>query len=185
MPWRVLLLTCLLFQDELPYNDFFEYYGPDYRLHITPSNMENMNTKKYLDATTVRVLRCERAAVPPTSALTSLVVCAQTRLFEFLHELEIAPGAQIQTGATTSSTPKILDVRVAKGEGDPDKRESGMLCVQRRAFPCRCTVWCPHMRRDHTQPQRPMPELIMMQNITVTPRTLTEQMAWRTRRTWT
>ena len=36
-------------QDELPYNDYFEYYGPDYRLHITPSNMENRNSRKYLE----------------------------------------------------------------------------------------------------------------------------------------
>ena len=35
--------------DVLPFNDYFEYYGPDYRLHITPSNMENMNTKGDLE----------------------------------------------------------------------------------------------------------------------------------------
>lgn len=33
----------------LPFNNYFEYYGPDYRLHITPSNMENQNSKKHLD----------------------------------------------------------------------------------------------------------------------------------------
>jgi histone deacetylase 1/2 len=36
-------------QDELPYNDYFEYYAPDFKLHITPSNMENLNTPEYLD----------------------------------------------------------------------------------------------------------------------------------------
>mmetsp|Transcript_957 Transcript_957/g.2635 ORF Transcript_957/g.2635 Transcript_957/m.2635 type:complete len:428 (-) Transcript_957:162-1445(-) len=35
--------------DELPYNDYFEYYAPDFKLHITPSNMENLNTPEYLD----------------------------------------------------------------------------------------------------------------------------------------
>ena len=30
--------------DELPYNDYLGYYGPDYKLHLQPSNMENMNT---------------------------------------------------------------------------------------------------------------------------------------------
>lgn len=34
---------------ELPYNDYFEYYGPDFKLHITPSNMSNHNTPEYLD----------------------------------------------------------------------------------------------------------------------------------------
>ncbi len=36
-------------EDELPYNDYLEYYGPDYRLHYTPSNMENQNSKEYLE----------------------------------------------------------------------------------------------------------------------------------------
>jgi len=35
--------------DELPFNDYYEYYGPDFSLHITPSNMENQNTLKYLE----------------------------------------------------------------------------------------------------------------------------------------
>uniref|UniRef100_A0AAY4BEK9 histone deacetylase n=1 Tax=Denticeps clupeoides TaxID=299321 RepID=A0AAY4BEK9_9TELE len=30
--------------DELPYNDYFEYFGPDFKLHISPSNMTNQNT---------------------------------------------------------------------------------------------------------------------------------------------
>ena len=34
---------------ELPYNDYFEYYGPEFKLHITPSNMTNHNTNEYLD----------------------------------------------------------------------------------------------------------------------------------------
>lgn len=35
--------------NELPYNDYFEYYGPDYKLHISPSNMPNQNSNEYLD----------------------------------------------------------------------------------------------------------------------------------------
>jgi len=35
--------------DQLPYNDYLEYYGPDYRLHIEPSNMDNQNSTAYLD----------------------------------------------------------------------------------------------------------------------------------------
>jgi len=34
---------------ELPYNDYFEYYGPDFKLHISPSNMPNQNSSDYLD----------------------------------------------------------------------------------------------------------------------------------------
>ena len=35
--------------NELPYNDYFEYFGPDFKLHISPSNMGNQNTTEYLD----------------------------------------------------------------------------------------------------------------------------------------
>lgn len=35
--------------NELPYNDYFEYFGPDFKLHISPSNMTNQNTPDYLD----------------------------------------------------------------------------------------------------------------------------------------
>eukprot|EP01097_Dermamoeba_algensis_P011508 TRINITY_DN8929_c0_g1_i1.p1 TRINITY_DN8929_c0_g1~~TRINITY_DN8929_c0_g1_i1.p1 ORF type:complete len:447 (-),score=82.62 TRINITY_DN8929_c0_g1_i1:148-1488(-) len=56
--------------DDLPYNEYIEYYGPDFRLHINPTNMENLNSKKYLE-------RC------------------RAQLMEHLRHLEAAPGAPI------------------------------------------------------------------------------------------
>ena len=35
--------------DDLPYNDYIEYYGPDFRLHIPSTNMENANSREYLE----------------------------------------------------------------------------------------------------------------------------------------
>lgn len=35
--------------DKLPYHEYYEYFGPDYSLHVPPSNMENQNTKRDLD----------------------------------------------------------------------------------------------------------------------------------------
>ncbi|KAJ7296151.1 hypothetical protein O6H91_08G043000 [Diphasiastrum complanatum] len=37
--------------DKLPYNDYYGYFGPDYTLHVAPSNMENRNTKSDLEFT--------------------------------------------------------------------------------------------------------------------------------------
>ncbi|GAB2213284.1 hypothetical protein Drorol1_Dr00021308 [Drosera rotundifolia] len=34
---------------KLPYNEYYEYFGPDYNLHINPSNMENQNSAKDLE----------------------------------------------------------------------------------------------------------------------------------------
>jgi len=36
--------------NEIPYNDYFEYYAPDFKLHLTPSpTMENLNEARELD----------------------------------------------------------------------------------------------------------------------------------------
>lgn len=57
--------------NELPYNDYFEYFGPDFKLHISPSNMSNTNSSEYLEK--IRAL-----------------------LFENLRMLPHAPGVQMQ-----------------------------------------------------------------------------------------
>lgn len=57
--------------NELPYNDYFEYFGPDFKLHISPSNMTNTNATEYLEK-------------------------IKNRLFENLRMLPHAPGVQVQ-----------------------------------------------------------------------------------------
>ena len=44
-------------QDTLPYNDYFDYYGPEYRLHLPVSNMENQNSAGYLEEIKITVLQ--------------------------------------------------------------------------------------------------------------------------------
>ena len=43
-------------EDALPVNEYYEYFGPEYRLHFTPSNMENANTPDYLQKLLVALL---------------------------------------------------------------------------------------------------------------------------------
>ncbi|UYV76912.1 HDAC2 [Cordylochernes scorpioides] len=57
-------------ENELPYNDYFEYFGPDYKLHISPSNMVNQNSPDYLER-------------------------IRTRLFENLRMLPHTPSVQM------------------------------------------------------------------------------------------
>lgn len=79
-------------KDALPYNDYFEYYGPDYRLHMPVSNMENLNSREYLDH-------------------------IKNQLFDILGQVEAVPGTQIQTGAPgTTSVPPAIE----QPEDDPD-----------------------------------------------------------------
>lgn len=34
---------------EIPVNEYYEYFGPDYELDVKSSNTEDMNTRGYLD----------------------------------------------------------------------------------------------------------------------------------------
>ena len=44
--------------NNIPYNDFFEYYAPDFKLHLTPSvTQENHNKPEHLQAITTRILQ--------------------------------------------------------------------------------------------------------------------------------
>jgi len=111
-------------QDELPFNDFFEYYGPDYRLHITPSNMENMNSRKYLDSTTVRGRFV--AVWSLCACCLSTLFSPQTLLYQLLKDIEPAPSVQIQTGATDHTPPPFVTTSSRRAEeGDPDVRDNG------------------------------------------------------------
>jgi len=82
--------------NELPYNDYFEYFGPDFKLHISPSNMNNQNTTDYLHK-------------------------IRQRMFENLRMLPHAPGvqmAEIPPDGITADSDDEGDKR------DPDKRTS-------------------------------------------------------------
>ena len=57
--------------NDLPYNDYFEYYGPDFHLHITPTNQSNQNSNEYLEN-------------------------VKTKVFENLRNLPFAPGQQMR-----------------------------------------------------------------------------------------
>jgi histone deacetylase 1/2 len=44
-------------QDKLPDNEYYGYFGPDYTLNYSPSNMENKNSRAYLDSIRVKLLQ--------------------------------------------------------------------------------------------------------------------------------
>uniref|UniRef100_A0A3P9LA67 Histone deacetylase n=1 Tax=Oryzias latipes TaxID=8090 RepID=A0A3P9LA67_ORYLA len=81
--------------NELPYNDYFEYFGPDFKLHISPSNMTNQNTNDYLEK-------------------------IKQRLFENLRMLPHAPGVQMQPIPEDAVQEDSGD----EDEEDPNKRIS-------------------------------------------------------------
>ncbi|BAT76047.1 Histone deacetylase [Vigna angularis] len=42
--------------NKLPYNEYYEYFGPDYTLYVDPSNMENLNTPKDMEKIRITLL---------------------------------------------------------------------------------------------------------------------------------
>lgn len=60
--------------DELPYNQYYEYYGPDFNLHIQPSNMENQNTPNYLQKQQAVLLEALKSLPAAPSVQYSYVV---------------------------------------------------------------------------------------------------------------
>ncbi|CAF93492.1 unnamed protein product [Tetraodon nigroviridis] len=82
--------------DELPYNDYFEYFGPDFKAaHSVHRNMTNQNTQEYMDK-------------------------IKQRLFENLRMLPHAPGVQMQAIPEDA----VPDDNVDEDTEDPDKRLS-------------------------------------------------------------
>jgi len=94
-------------KDALPYNDYFEYYGPDYRLHMPVSNMENLNTAEDLDKVKVQ-------------------------LFDILKQIEPVPGAQIQTGSSMAAVLDMSPPEVDEDKLSPDERQ---LDTERKEHP--------------------------------------------------
>lgn len=39
--------------ENLPFNDNLEYYGPEFKLTVPNNNMENQNSREYLERTTL------------------------------------------------------------------------------------------------------------------------------------
>ncbi|KAF8536930.1 hypothetical protein BDD12DRAFT_746711 [Trichophaea hybrida] len=58
---------------ELPYSDFYEYFGPDYELDVRPSNMENLNSREYLEKIKMQVLsNLERTRHAPSVQMSDV-----------------------------------------------------------------------------------------------------------------
>ncbi|KKZ66062.1 histone deacetylase 1/2 [[Emmonsia] crescens] len=58
---------------ELPYNDYYEYFSPDYELDVRPSNMDNANSKEYLDKIRIQVIEnLKRTAFAPSVQMTDV-----------------------------------------------------------------------------------------------------------------
>ncbi|EKG13181.1 Histone deacetylase superfamily [Macrophomina phaseolina MS6] len=58
---------------QLPYNDYFDYFAPDFELDVRPSNMDNANSPEYLDKIRTQVIEnIKRTAFAPSVQMTDV-----------------------------------------------------------------------------------------------------------------
>lgn len=111
--------------NELPYNDYFEYFGPDFKLHISPSNMANQNTPEYLEK--IKYARsCSIFCLYSTTSelkfhYSAIFINFRTRLFENLRMLPHAPGVQVQAIPEDGA---VIEDSEAEEKTNPDERLS-------------------------------------------------------------
>lgn len=53
--------------EEIPVNEYYEYFGPDYKLDVRSSNMEDLNTPAYLNRVKSIVMENLRSLGGPPS----------------------------------------------------------------------------------------------------------------------
>uniref|UniRef100_A0A3Q2X5J1 Histone deacetylase 2 n=1 Tax=Haplochromis burtoni TaxID=8153 RepID=A0A3Q2X5J1_HAPBU len=94
--------------DELPYNDYFEYFGPDFKLHISPSNMTNQNSQEYMDK--IKYVKCE-----------TICFLSRTARIPSLELLEIWNNC----GKRMLLTIRATDKRIACDEEFSDSEDEG------------------------------------------------------------
>ncbi|KAF2404225.1 hypothetical protein EJ06DRAFT_526309 [Trichodelitschia bisporula] len=56
----------------IPYNDYYEYFGPDYELNVRPSNMDNANSPEYLEKIKNQVIDNLRRTAAPSTQMTDV-----------------------------------------------------------------------------------------------------------------
>ena len=95
--WTMETAVCLgkTLEDDLPYNDYFEYFAPSYKLHVDTTTMENRNTRSYLES-------------------------VEAKLMEYLRDLEPAPGVAIETGSAAHTATPAAQAAPSAREEDPD-----------------------------------------------------------------
>ena len=99
--------------NDIPYNDYYEYYAPNYDLHLQPeSSMENLNTKELLDSVRIDLLQQLQELKGAPSVAMHQVPPLFTRRPTNDHD----HNAKNQQDTTNEE---------AEDEDDPDVREIG------------------------------------------------------------
>lgn len=73
--------------DKMPQHEYYEYFGPDYALHVAPSNMENKNSRQLLEE-------------------------IRNKLLDNLSKLQHAPSVQFQERPPDTELPEVFSAAI-------------------------------------------------------------------------
>ncbi|KAF3935278.1 hypothetical protein ABW19_dt0204833 [Dactylella cylindrospora] len=108
---------------QLPYCDFYEYFAPDYELDVRPSNMENLNSKEYLEKILTSVIaNLERTKAAPSVQKTDIPMEHEHLRDDQEGELD---DLDEEMNADSRRSQRRSDKRVAK-EGELDESDDDM-----------------------------------------------------------
>jgi histone deacetylase 1/2 len=109
---------------QLPFNDYYEYFAPDYELDVRPSNMENANSHDYLHKIKSTVIdNIRRTGRPSVEAFTNIPNNPMTRDDE---ESDADDDEDADRNPDVRSTERQQDRRVANAaEIEDDSDDEG------------------------------------------------------------
>jgi histone deacetylase 1/2 len=103
---------------QLPFNDYYEYFAPDYELDVRPSNMENANSVDYLHKIKSSVIEnIRRTGKPSVEAFTTIPQNGLTREMESDYEDEM----------DDEDADENMDVRATQRQRDAQIEAEGEL----------------------------------------------------------
>lgn len=120
--------------DKLPYNDYLEYYGPDYRLHIEPSNMANLNSREYLEEN-MRIIfenlrdnveiapSVAQVEIPPDYVDVSIMEIDEDKLDKDTRESQIEKDQRVEYEGDLSDSDDEDDRRDVKDWAEVDDQK--------------------------------------------------------------
>ena len=107
-------------ENELPYNDYYAYYGPDFALHYgTNATMENANTRQYIDSVKQQLQKNSPNTTPDESMLAALAVSQTVDIVQLIPPI----AATGYVGVSMYVDDK------GQGKGSPPNERASQICT--------------------------------------------------------
>ncbi len=112
--YETALLLDTKIDDVIPYNDYWHYFGPDYKLHFPKQGLENKNSKKYLEIVRTKVLE-------NVCALTGAPSVQMQEVPPTYYQSKVEMEETVNTDAR-----HVSDKAQSQGEFFNDEKDQGM-----------------------------------------------------------